>query len=918
MDEQARLTQALADRYRIEGKIGAGGMATVFLAQDLRHDRRVAIKVLRPELSAVLGTERFLTEIKVTANLQHPHILPLHDSGEADGVLFYVMPYVEGESLRDRLQRETQLSIEDAFQITQEVADGLSYAHGLGVIHRDIKPENILLSGGHALIADFGIARAVTEAGGSRLTETGLSLGTPHYMSPEQAAGEREVDARSDEYALGCVLFEMLVGEPPYTGPNAQAIIAKVLTEPPPSPRKSRELLSPQADAAIGVALAKLPADRFPSVEDFSEALRRAGSGGWETAGGYGAPRTHSHGMGSWGARLAWSLVGVLAALGVGILLWPQAPPTSGLRAMARATLMPRPADSISLGVLASTTSGAEVGTLAISHDGRRVAFVGKARGEDATYLFVRSLEHSGASRLSGTESAASPFFSPDGEWLGFYSWTDGRLKKVPVSGGAPQVICECDPILTADWGPHGTIVMDGSGFGGLRLVDAGGGTPELAVPLEEHKVDPEYAFQHPHFLPDGRSVLFSAWGGDGATRRLAMFSFDTGERTTLFQDGWAPRYVDTGHILFLRTDQIWALPFDMDRLEAGATALPVVDSVNAVQFQTLFGVSDNGTLVYAPGPAPEWGNRAYLVDHSGQRELLFPEEGSRSIAGPTFSPDGSRIAFSGTDLTGYSAGQATPRIWIHDILRGTTEALLESGPGDFWPIWAPDGRSVVFTTARSGEGFDLFRAWVDGSGEGEAIYTDGSIKNAHSWLPDGTGLIFQSAPDFESDFDIWLLPMEGDGAPAPLVQGPGNDVHPALSPDGRWLAYASDQSGRYEVYLRRYPELDDPRRVSGSGGMGPLWREDGREFYYYQQRTGSDNQVTFLKVPVDDEPGTPEPLWSSQLPGLGLPYGKGYDVTPDGQKMLVDFIEGDVSLFVPELRIVFNWFDGLKARFER
>jgi serine/threonine-protein kinase len=580
---------------------------------------------------------------------------------------------------------------------------------------------------------------------------------------------------------------------------------------------------------------------------------------------------------------------------------------------------MPRPADSVSWGIVAPTTLGAEVGTLAISDDGRRVAFVGRVSGEDATSLFVRDLEHSGAVRLPGTESAASPFFSPDGEWLGFYSWSDGRLKKVPTTGGAPQVICECEPILTADWGPDGTIVMDGDGLGGLRLVDAGGGTPEIAVPLDDLREDPEYTFQHPSFLPDGRHVLFSAWGGAGATRRLALFSFDTGERTTLFPDSWAPRYVRTGHILFLRTNQIWALPFDVDRMEAGPNALPVMDYVYAIQMQTLFGVSQEGTLVYAPGPVPEWASVAYLVDHAGQRERLFPEEGSRPMMGPALSPDGNRVAFSGIDPSaGYAAGQTTSRIWIHDILRGTTETLLESGQGDFWPIWDPDGQSVVFTAARSGEGYDLYRAATDGTGESGSVYTDWAIKNAHSWLPGGAGLIFQSQPDFDSEFDIWLLPLEGDRGPIPLVEGPGNDVHPALSPDGRWLAYASDRSGRYEIYLGRYPELDEPRRISTSGGMGPLWREDSREFYFYQQSFGGGYAATFMKVSMDERPGTPEPLWSGQLIGLGLPYGKGYDVTPDGQRMLVTIGEQETPLFLPELRIVFNWFDELTARFER
>src|SRR6478752_363568 len=258
-----RLQSALADRYRIEGEIGAGGMATVFLAHDLRHDRKVALKLLRPELAAVIGAERFLAEIKLTANLQHPHILPLFDSGEADGFLYYVMPFVEGESLRARLNREKQLPVAEAVRITTEVASALDYAHRHGVVHRDIKPENILLHDGQALVADFGIALAASRSGGSRMTETGMSLGTPHYMSPEQAMGEREITARSDVYALGCITYEMLTGDPPFTGSTAQAIVTKVVTEKPVPPSRLRDTVPPAVEDAVLTALAKLPADRF-------------------------------------------------------------------------------------------------------------------------------------------------------------------------------------------------------------------------------------------------------------------------------------------------------------------------------------------------------------------------------------------------------------------------------------------------------------------------------------------------------------------------------------------------------------------------------------------------------------------------------------------------------------------------------
>ena len=273
-ENTAQLRTALADRYRIERHLGAGGMATVYLAHDLRHDRPVAVKVLRPELAAVIGADRFLAEIKTTANLQHPHILPLHDSGETDGFLFYVMPYVEGESLRERLTREKQLPVEEAVRIATEVADALDYAHRHGVIHRDIKPENVLLHDGRALVADFGIALAVSTAGGgTRMTETGMSLGTPHYMSPEQAMGEREITAKSDVYALACVLYEMLVGEPPFTGPTAQAIVARVMTEDPRSLTLQRRSVPPHLEAAVNKALEKVPADRFNPVAQFVEAI---------------------------------------------------------------------------------------------------------------------------------------------------------------------------------------------------------------------------------------------------------------------------------------------------------------------------------------------------------------------------------------------------------------------------------------------------------------------------------------------------------------------------------------------------------------------------------------------------------------------------------------------------------------------
>jgi tRNA A-37 threonylcarbamoyl transferase component Bud32 len=429
-DPTTRLSVALADRYVIERELGQGGMATVYLAHDVRHDRKVALKVLRPELAAVIGAARFLQEIRTTANLQHPHILPLHDSGEAEGTAFYVMPFVEGENLRDRLTRERQLPVNEAIEIAREVADALEYAHGHGVIHRDIKPENILLHGGHALVADFGIALAVSKSeGGTRMTETGMSLGTPHYMSPEQAMGEREITAKSDVYALGCVLYEMLCGEPPFAGPTAQAIIARVLTEAPRSLMLQRRTIPPHVEAAVQKALAKLPADRFSTAAEFSAALVNPGFVGTvgTPAASAGPPVRRS--IAGWIA-----LVGLLAAAALWGWLRPHDAPA---HRVARYF------------VLASDTVGirpaVEALNMAIASDGSRIAFVSDV-GQGL--LWVRRIEELRPQPLLGTEGARWPTFSPDGQWIAFVrgrsAWTGARRSPSPTRraaismGGSP------------------------------------------------------------------------------------------------------------------------------------------------------------------------------------------------------------------------------------------------------------------------------------------------------------------------------------------------------------------------------------------------------------------------------------------------------------------------------------------------
>ncbi|MEO6527633.1 MAG: protein kinase, partial [Gemmatimonadaceae bacterium] len=518
------LTQHLAAHYRVDRELGAGGMATVYLAHDLKHDRDVAIKVLHPDLGAALGSERFLSEIRTTARLQHPHILPLLDSGEAGGLLYYVMPLVTGETLRARLERERLLPIHDAVLVAREVADALGYAHGLGVIHRDIKPENILLQNGHALVADFGIALAVQTAGGARMTQTGLSLGTPQYMSPEQAMGERTIDARSDIYALGAVTYEMLVGEAPFTGPSVQAIVARLLSEEPRSLGKQRKAIPEHVEFAVLRALEKLPADRWATAREYADALQETSAA--STARGASTTRYAREGRagGRWGARLRDPVVLTLGALAVAASL------AAGWTRMSGTT--PREPRQVRFAIpTARNGSGTALGfsNVAISRDGQFVVYVG-LHANGRTGLLLRPMDDIHARPLPGTEGADSPFFSPDGRWVGFIR--GNQIYKTAIEGGAPQLLANAPGAFNgASWSSTGVIVT--SGNIALFLI------PESGGPAREHskpdKSKGEVFQGAPVVLDEAKGVLYASWrGSNPAQVKIAFASLETGKTTIL------------------------------------------------------------------------------------------------------------------------------------------------------------------------------------------------------------------------------------------------------------------------------------------------------------------------------------------------------------------------------------------------
>jgi serine/threonine-protein kinase len=897
-DPRSRLTSALADRYRLERELGAGGMATVYLAQDRRHDRRVAVKVLRPELAAVIGAERFLAEIKTTANLQHPHILPLFDSGAADSFLFYVMPYIEGESLRDRLARETQLPIPDAVRIATEVASALDYAHRHGVIHRDIKPENILLHDGRALIADFGIALAASKAGGARMTETGMSLGTPTYMSPEQAMGEREVTARSDVYALGCVLYEMLIGEPPFTGPTAQSIVAKVMTEKPAPLIPRRDRIPPHVEEAALTALEKLPADRFASAAEFAQAMAGELPGIRKTAARPAYPVRSSR----FPVPLRYALLGLLA----GVAAWGWLRPPSASNHPVRRSMVALSGDE---GIVLTS-----IGTLAVAPGGERVAYVGRSAA-GVEQIWIRERDQLYARPLPGTTKATSLTFSPDGRQVAFVTSGHSVLKITPVDGGTPVAVS--DSLLNAGgtaWGKDGYLYSTGSydGTVGIVRVPVTGGvpTPVTVIDTASHAM----AHLYPTLLPNGRGLLLSLWYGPTRLSEsdVAVADLRTGRPRVLIH-GLRARYAATGHLLVVRVDgSLVAVPFDQNRMVVTGAPVPVLTGIATLAYTADFDVSDEGTLAYFAGAPldvresvrPVWVTRdGRMSDVDTEWKFNRPFNGGLSL-----SPDGHRLALA-------IAGDRTADIWIKQLDHGPLSRLTFEEFLKYRPVWTPDGRAVTYIVDPGNNNASIYLKRADGGGAPERLLSSTRAVAEALWSPDNHWLVVRTTIPTR---DILGLHPGSDTLPAPFVASPKFDERAAtLSPDGRFIAYQSDESGRDEIYVRPFPKTDDGRwQVSTAGGEEPLWSRGGREIFY---RSPSNEMMAVPLVTTPSfSPGAPRALFSTA--GYAkTPGNRAYDVTPDDQRFVMLRLVTD-SASGPPAQLVFvdNWFGELQAKLKR
>jgi serine/threonine-protein kinase len=854
-----RLTSALSDRYRIVRPLGEGGMATVYLAQDLKHDRLVAIKVLKPELAAVVGADRFLAEIRTTANLQHPNILPLFDSGEADSYLFYVMPYVEGESLRERLDRERQLPVEEAIRVTTEIGEALDYAHRQGIIHRDIKPANILLQEGRPLVSDFGIALAVTAAGAGRLTETGLSLGTPYYMSPEQATADRDPGPQSDVYSLGCVLYEMLAGEPPFTGSSAQAILGKIITGDPMPPSSHRATVPAHVDWVVLKAIAKLPADRFPSAARMTQALSdptvAAQAMGPGAAGGRVGPGRVE--------RMVWAAALMVAVTGTA--LWSGSG-SSGAAAPGVARLSIQLPDSIPMAFIGAATLGNGRRAFALSDDGASLVYAGLRDG--VVRLYLRSMDSFEIAELPGTENAYGPFFSPNGRWVGFF--VGNQLKKVRIDGGEPVVIAAATNSVGADWSEDGQIVFSDDEGQGLRLVsDQGGTVQDLGSVFSDST-----GFGWPQWLPGSHRIIAGGLLLDPAEGTATAVV--SGERHLL--------YLPSGYLVEMSGNSLSASRFEAEEGRGTSAVVPVLSGIRGeIYGQGQWDVTPSGTLVYAEGGSLNQGPFAW-VDSDGSRthlDLPVRERGTFEL-----SPTGDRLA-----VIEYDPGGS--QVWVYDLASGRREQVtLESGANN--PLaWSPDGAEILHNRYEPlrvglikpvGSGSEARRAFpqVDSIGPVYSWSRGGDLLGVSLLAPPGVGVASLGSRTVErvnSDETSWGL---------------------VVAPQGDAVAYTSALTGEYQNYIEPYPPTGDRIQVSITGGAEePRWSDDGRRLYY---RSGRRIMV------VDVERA---PLLSVSSPRVVVEgdfvnvSGRSFDVSPDEARFLVI---DDPVVTTTTLRVVQGW----------
>jgi len=913
--------------YEIQAAIGAGGMGEVYKARDTRLDRTVAIKVLPPEFSGDSDRRaRFHREAKTIAGLTHPHICTLHDIGTQDGMTYLVMEHLTGETLAERLQK-SRLPLDQALTVATEIADALAAAHRQGIIHRDLKPGNVMLTKTGTKLLDFGLAKlkghgaepaaaqlASMPTRSAPLTAEGAIVGTLQYMAPEQVEG-KPADARTDLWALGAILYEMLTGKRAFEGTSAASLIGNIMNAEPAALATLQPLTPPALDRVVRQCLAKAPEDRPDTAHDVSNDLR------WlrETSAvgaGVGVPTRRSR----WRTLAPVAIIGVVTLLGGAGLTWLITSSRAPAAAVVRAWLDVLPAEELHAGSFFTAawmpTPGGSRTALAWTPDGQSLVFVGRRAG--VRQIYVRRLDRSEASPVPGTEGVRGFGLSADGRWVAFAC--EGKLKKVPLEGGPAAELAAgvSETMKGLTWDPAGDLYF-GGGNGRIWRAKAAGG-------LEEVSHAEEAAYQRhmlPWLLPGGRVLLYTlrrqniGWGQE----EVVALTLATGQRKTVLRDAADARFVPPGHLVFLRRGTLLAVAFDLEHIETRGTPVPVLGGVAQALLSShganesgsgQFAVASTGSLAWVPGPPPARPDNVLVaVDRRGRVSPLAAPPRSYALR-VRLSPDARKLGVAIQDITG-------ERPWVYDLDRGTLIPI--SGEGEVsWPLWSRDGQRVAYDWLKDGR-WSL--AWQPADGtEPPAVLAAGSL-SLSSWSPDGR----QIAGVIGSDIAVATLD-QGQARVQVLGKTPEAELWPEFSPDGRWLAYGSNVSGKFEIYIRLYPGPGPPVLLSINGGTNPAWRQDGRELFYIEECLGTECPVSTTAPPprmvsVAVEAGSParmgppRPLFVIE-PGLGFRCmpARCYDVSPDGDRFWVrKWLASASAPPVTHINLILNWFEELKAK---
>jgi Tol biopolymer transport system component len=874
-------TGARLGAYEVLGPLGAGGMGEVYKAKDTRVERTVALKVLPAEFfEDKESIARFEREARLLAALNHPNIAHLYSfeetpaSADAPARHLLIMELADGQTLMERLL-SGPLPPEQLLKIAIEIAGALDAAHHAGIIHRDLKPGNVMLTKSGVKLLDFGLAKTAaapvkssssatslpTEMPRS-LTQQGTILGTFQYMAPEQLEG-KESDARSDIFSFGTVIYEMATGRKAFEGKSHAALISAILKDEPAPVSSIAPMTPPALDRVVKTCLAKDPEDRFQTAHDIKLQLQWIAEGGSQV--GLPAPVAHRRKSRE---RLAWGLAAA-AALAAAIL---------GAGFVRRAPARPH----LVRFDIANPAGITAIDAPRISPDGRHLAF-NATDLSGKTRVWVRALNALVAQPLAGTEGTTRPFWSPDSRFLGFFA--EGKLKKVEVSGGPAQKICDAPSGADGSWSSEGVILFDGRSTDPIHRVSAAGGTPVVAVKPEASRKETTVGW--PEFLPDGRHFLYMATGEKPEDNTYRIGSLDSGESKLLAPAQTLVTYAPPGYLLFVRDKTLVAQPFDAKALKTTGEPIPLAEHVgtDAVGLAR-FSVAGDGTLVYRTG---ESGDRFLWVDRSGKEGETVGDPGE--YHNPSLSPGGDRLAFN---LADPRSGKTD--IWVRDLKRGVSSRLTFGAGGAFAPLWSPDGRLIAFR-----QGQDLFEKAADGQGEEKLLFKSDEAKTACDWTRDGRYIAFQSRGK-ETNWDIWVLPTFGDHKPIAFLKTQFAEVLPVFSPDGRYLAYQSNESGRNEVYVQSFPGPGGKWQISTSGGVEPRWRADGKELYY----RAPDQMLMAVEVQAGSvfAAGVPQPLFLGRFDVATV--RNRYLPTADGRRFLTVAPLGRDAM--TPTTVVLNW----------